>query len=98
MPFLLSTPDYHGSMSGAMKKVFSLSLGRVRRQALRLHLCVEPERADRHGPGANGGSAQCYGWSLPSGVSIHGDQDFDESGAMTNTRVAARLRMLARAA
>lgn len=38
---------------------------------------------------------QCYGWSLPYGVSVHGENDFGSSG-LTNPRVARRLRMLAR--
>ena len=38
---------------------------------------------------------QCYGWSLPYGVSVHGENDFDSSG-LTNPQVARRLRMLAR--
>jgi NAD(P)H-dependent FMN reductase len=39
---------------------------------------------------------QCYGWSLPYGVSIHGEQDFDEAGAVVNPRLAQRLTMLTR--
>jgi FMN reductase len=38
---------------------------------------------------------QCYGWSLPYGVSVHGSQDFDSSG-LTNAQVARRLQMLVR--
>jgi FMN reductase len=38
---------------------------------------------------------QCYGWSLPYGVSVHGEKDFDSSG-LANPQVARRLRMLAR--
>ena len=39
---------------------------------------------------------QCYGWSLPYGVSIHGEQDFDVSGQIVNTRKSQRLSMLSR--
>jgi FMN reductase len=39
---------------------------------------------------------QCYGWSLPYGVSVHGEQDLDAAGAVTNPRLTTRLRMLAR--
>ena len=39
---------------------------------------------------------QCYGWSLPYGASIHGEQDFDALGAVVNERVAPRLRMMSR--
>jgi FMN reductase len=39
---------------------------------------------------------QCYGWSLPYGVSIHGDHDFASSGEITNNSLILRLEMLAR--
>lgn len=38
---------------------------------------------------------QCYGWSLPYGVSVYGEKDFDSSGQVVG-QVARRLRMLAR--
>jgi hypothetical protein len=38
---------------------------------------------------------QCYGWSIPYGVSINGDQDFDANGDIRNLRLAQRLEMLA---
>ena len=38
---------------------------------------------------------QCYGWSLPYGVSVQGEKDFDSSDLL-NPQVARRLRMLAR--
>jgi len=39
---------------------------------------------------------QCYGWSLPYGVSVYGEQDFAASGRVTNNQLARRLRMLGR--
>jgi FMN reductase len=39
---------------------------------------------------------QCYGWSLPYGVSIHGENDFGAGETPTNPRVGRRLRMLGR--
>jgi FMN reductase len=39
---------------------------------------------------------QCYGWSLPYGVSFHGDEDFDAAGNIRNERIAHRMRMLTR--
>ena len=39
---------------------------------------------------------QCYGWSLPYGVSVHGEHDFDSAGRVTNNQLARRLRMLGR--
>src|SRR5262249_22326002 len=39
---------------------------------------------------------QCYGWSLPYGVSLHGEEDFDAAGELLNPRVRERLGVLAR--
>jgi FMN reductase len=39
---------------------------------------------------------QCYGWSLPYGVSVHGEEDLGPDGAVTSARLAQRLGMLAR--
>jgi FMN reductase len=38
---------------------------------------------------------QCYGWSLPYGISVHGEKDFDSSGQPVG-QVGRRVRMLAR--
>jgi FMN reductase len=38
---------------------------------------------------------QCYGWSLPYGVSFNGNEDFDGE-EIKNRTVERRLRMLAR--
>ena len=39
---------------------------------------------------------QCYDWSMPYGVSIHGEKDFDTNGDIHNLQLAQRLEMLAR--
>jgi len=39
---------------------------------------------------------QCYGWSLPYGISVNGEEDFNEAGEIVNSFLAKRLRMLAR--
>jgi hypothetical protein len=38
----------------------------------------------------------CYGWNMPYGVSINGEQDFDTNGDIHNLQLAQRLEMLAR--
>jgi FMN reductase len=38
---------------------------------------------------------QCYGWSLPYGVSVNGEQDFT-SGQLSNARIEQRLNMMGR--
>jgi FMN reductase len=39
---------------------------------------------------------QCYGWSMPYGVSFNGDTDFDKKGVVMNARFESRLQMMAR--
>jgi hypothetical protein len=39
---------------------------------------------------------QCYDWSMPYGVSIHGEKDFDTNGDIHNLQLAQRLEMLPR--
>jgi hypothetical protein len=39
---------------------------------------------------------QCYGWSMPYGVSINGEQGFDAKGDILSIRLGQRLEMLAR--
>ena len=93
--FLLSTPDYHGSMSGAMKNFLDYHWEEFAGKLFG-YICASHEKGLTAMDQMRTAVRQCYGWSLPYGVSVHGDQDFDASGAMTNPRVAARLRMLAR--
>ena len=39
---------------------------------------------------------QCYGWSIPYGVSINGEQDFNAKGEIINRILARRINMVAR--
>lgn len=39
---------------------------------------------------------QCSGWSMPYGISINGENDFDENRNLTNDNLNSRLEMLAR--
>jgi hypothetical protein len=39
---------------------------------------------------------QCYGWSMPYGVSISGEQDFAAGGEISNVRLSKRLQMMSR--
>ena len=93
--FVLATPDYHGSMSGAMKNFLDYHWEEFAGKLFG-YICASHEKGLTAMDQMRTAVRQCYGWSLPYGVSIHGDQDFDASGAMTNARIASRLRMLAR--
>lgn len=92
--FVLASPDYHGSMSGAMKNFLDYYWTEFAGKAFG-YLCASNEKGLTVMDQMRTAVRQCYGWSLPYGASFHGDQDFETSGVKTEA-VARRLRMLAR--
>ena len=92
--FVLASPDYHGSMSGAMKNFLDYYWTEFAGKAFG-YLCASHEKGLTVMDQMRTAVRQCYGWSLPYGASFHGDQDFD-AGGVASASVAHRLRMLAR--
>ncbi|HEX8492385.1 MAG TPA: NAD(P)H-dependent oxidoreductase [Pyrinomonadaceae bacterium] len=93
--FLLASPDYHGSMSGAMKNFLDYYWTEFAGKVFG-YVCASHEKGLTVMDQMRTAVRQCYGWSLPYGVSLHGDEDFDSEGKIQNASVARRLRMLAR--
>jgi len=92
--FVLASPDYHGSMSGAMKNFLDYYWTEFAGKVFG-YLCASHEKGLTVMDQMRTAVRQCYGWSLPYGVSVHGDEDFDATGIKTPA-VERRLRMLAR--
>ena len=92
--FLLASPDYHGSMSGAMKNFLDFYWSEFAGKLFG-YVVASHEKGLTVMEHMRTSVRQCYGWSLPYGVSVHGENDFDSSG-LANPQVARRLRMLAR--
>ncbi len=92
--FVLATPDYHGSMSGAMKN-FLDHYWREFAGKLFATSCLSHEKGLTVMDQMRTAIRQCYGWSLPYGLSVS-DHDFDESGALENEHSMARVRMMGR--
>ncbi len=92
---LLATPDYHGSMSGAMKNFLDFYWAEFAGKLFG-YVCASHEKGLTVMDQMRTAVRQCYGWSLPYGVSLYGEKDFDASGRLTNGQAARRLRMLAR--
>ena len=92
--FLLASPDYHGSMSGAMKNFLDFYWAEFAGKLFG-YVCASHEKGLTVMEQMRTSVRQCYGWSLPYGVSVHGAQDFDEAG-LTNPQVGRRLHMLVR--
>ncbi|HVF87102.1 MAG TPA: NAD(P)H-dependent oxidoreductase [Pyrinomonadaceae bacterium] len=93
--FVLATPDYHGSMSGAMKNFLDHHWEEFAGKLFG-YLCASHEKGLTVMDQMRTAVRQCYGWSLPYGVSFNGKEDFDATGNVTNGTVARRLNMIAR--
>ena len=84
--FLLASPDYHGSMSGAMKNFLDFYWSEFAGKLFG-YACASHEKGLTVMEQMRTSVRQCYGWSLPYGVSVHGEKDFDSSGQIVNTQV-----------
>ncbi len=92
--FVLASPDYHGSMSGAMKNFLDYYWTELAGKLFG-YLCASHEKGLTVMDQMRTAVRQCYGWSLPYGVSFNGEEDFDKAGIKTPA-VERRLRMLSR--
>jgi NAD(P)H-dependent FMN reductase len=93
--FVLASPDYHGSMSGAMKNFLDFYWEEFAGKLFG-YVCPSHEKGLTVMEQMRTSVRQCYGWSLPYGVSVYGEKDFSSSGEIVNGQMARRLRMLAR--
>lgn len=93
--FFLVTPDYHGSMSGAMKNFLDHYWSEFSGK-LFSYGCVSHEKGLTVMDQMRTAIRQCYGWSLPYGLSINGAEDFGEGGVIKNEAFGKRVLMLAR--
>ena len=93
--YLLASPDYHGSMSGALKNFLDFYWEEFAGKLFG-YVCASHEKGLTVMEQMRTSVRQCYGWSLPYGASVHGEHDFDAAGRVTNQQLARRLRMLGR--
>jgi len=92
--FILATPDYHGSMSGVLKN-FLDHYWKEFAGKLFGYVVASHEKGLTVMDHMRTAVRQCYGWSMPYGVSVSGEQDFTD-GKLTNPRIELRLEMLGR--
>jgi NAD(P)H-dependent FMN reductase len=93
--FILATPDYHGSMSGPIKNFLDHYWQEFAGKTFG-YICTSHEKGLTAMDQMRTAVRQCYGWSLPYGISVNGEEDFNETGEIVNSLLAKRLRMLAR--
>jgi NAD(P)H-dependent FMN reductase len=91
---ILASPDYHGSMSGALKNFLDYFYEEFAGKVFG-YIVASHEKGLTVMEQMRTAVRQCYGWSLPYGVSINGPQDFT-GDEIRNTRSSNRLRMMAR--
>lgn len=93
--FILATPDYHGSMSGSMKNFLDYYWSEFSGKLFG-YICASHEKGLTAMDQMRTVIRQCSGWSMPYGISINGDEDFDENKNITNDQLSSKLDMLAR--
>lgn len=92
--FVLVSPDYHGSMSGVMKNFLDHYWEEFAGKTFG-YVCTSHEKGLTVMDQMRTAVRQCYGWSLPYGVSINGELDFNTKGEIINDLLVKRLDMLA---
>jgi NAD(P)H-dependent FMN reductase len=92
---VLASPDYHGSMSGTMKNFLDYNWEECAGKVFG-YVCSSHEKGLTVMDQMRTVVRQCYGWSMPYGLSFDGRADFDDKGILKNGKIEARMRMMAR--
>lgn len=93
--FILATPDYHGSMSGGMKNFLDYYWYEFSGKLFG-YIVSSHEKGLTVIDHMRTAVRQCYGWSLPYGLSIHSENDFDIHGIIKNVSLNQRINNMAR--
>src|ERR1044072_2365241 len=92
---ILATPDYHGSMAGSLKNFLDYFWAEFAGKAFG-YLCSSHEKGLTVMDQMRTAIRQCYGWSLPYGISINSSQDFNTDREIINKQLLNRLESFAR--
>ena len=92
---ILATPDYHGSMSGSLKNFLDHFWSDFAGKTFG-YICASHEKGLTVMDHMRTAVRQCYGWSLPYGISINSTQDFNSNKEITNSRLVSRLNSFSR--
>ena len=93
--FILATPDYHGSMSGSLKNFLDHFWSDFAGKTFG-YICASHEKGLTVMDHIRTSIRQCYGWSLPYGISINSSQDFNSEKKIINARLMKRIDSFAR--
>ncbi|MFI5407606.1 MAG: NADPH-dependent FMN reductase, partial [Nitrososphaerales archaeon] len=92
---ILATPDYHGSMAGSLKNFLDYFWAEFAGKTFG-YLCSSHEKGLTVMDQMRTAIRQCYGWSLPYGISINSTQDFNTDRKIINAQLLSRLESFAR--
>ncbi|KAF6242085.1 NADPH-dependent FMN reductase [Nitrosopumilus sp. b1] len=92
--YILASPDYHGSMSGTMKNFLDYFWTEFAGKTFG-YVCASHEKGLTVMDQMRTAVRQCYGWSMPYGVSVNSDLDFDSNGNPSE-QVKSRIKTLGR--
>jgi NAD(P)H-dependent FMN reductase len=92
---ILATPDYHGSMAGSLKNFLDYFCAEFAGKTFG-YLCSSHEKGLTVMDQMRTAIRQCYGWSLPYGISINSTQDFNTDREIINAQLLGRLESFAR--
>ena len=92
---VLATPDYHGSMAGSLKNFLDYFWAEFAGKTFG-YLCSSHEKGLTVMDQIRTAIRQCYGWSLPYGISINSNQDFNADRKIINKQLLSRLESFAR--
>jgi azobenzene reductase len=93
--FILATPDYHGSMSGSIKNFLDYFWWEFAGKTFG-YIVASHEKGLTVMDQMRTAVRQCYGWSMPYGISINPEDDFNERRDLISRKLSSRLDMLAR--
>src|SRR4029077_6544968 len=92
---VLASPDYHGSMSRTMKNFLDYNWEECAGKVFG-YICSSHEKGLTVMDQMRTVVRQCYGWSMPDGVSFDSKVHFYSEGILKNAGVEKRWRMMAR--
>jgi FMN reductase len=92
---ILSSPDYHGSMSGAMKNFLDYFWEEFAGKTFG-YIVASHEKGLTAVDQMRTAIRQCYGWSMPYNISINGEKDFNSKRVIVNSVLMNRIKILAR--
>ncbi|MFL6358441.1 MAG: NADPH-dependent FMN reductase, partial [Nitrososphaeraceae archaeon] len=92
---ILSSPDYHGSMSGAIKNFLDYFWEEFAGKTFG-YIVASHEKGLTVADQMRTAIRQCYGWSMPYNISINGEKDFNSKREIVNSTLVDRIKILAR--